>query len=82
MVSQYSTDGGKTFKEYRGTNLSDESNADPAMYDLLAPVGLRGSFIVPQHRDYFQAVAKRVTETPPSWETTSWSWASSRRIRS
>lgn len=57
VVSQYSTDGGKTFTEYRVTNTSDEPNADPAMYDYTVASGFGGSFIVPQYGDYFQAVA-------------------------
>ena len=57
VVSQYSTDNGATFTEYRVTNVSDEPNSDPAMYDYLAASGFGGSFIVPQYGDYFQAVA-------------------------
>ncbi len=57
VVSQYSTDGGQTFTEYRVTSVSDEPNADPAMYDYLAASGFGGSFIVPQYGDYFQAVS-------------------------
>ncbi len=57
VVSQYSTDGGATFTEYRVTNVSDEPNADPAMYDYTVGSGFGGSFIVPQYGDYFQALA-------------------------
>lgn len=57
VVSQYSTDGGSTFKELRVTNVSDEPDADPAMYDYLVSSGFGGSFIVPQYGDYFQALA-------------------------
>ncbi len=57
VVSQYSTDGGKTFTEYRVTNISDEPNSDPAMYDYTVASGFGGSFIVPQYGDYFQAIS-------------------------
>ncbi len=57
VVSQYSTDGGQTFTQYRVTSTSDEPNSDPAMYDYTVASGFGGSFIVPQYGDYFQAVA-------------------------
>ncbi len=57
VVSQYSTDGGATFHELRITNVSNEPDSDPVMYDYTVASGFGGSFVVPQYGDYFQGVA-------------------------
>ena len=57
VVSQYSTDAGATFHEYRITNVSNEPDSDPAMYDYMVASGFGGSFVVPQYGDYLQAVS-------------------------
>ncbi len=56
VVSQSTKDGGATFHEWRLTNVSNEPNSEPMMYDYLVPAGFGGSFLVPQYGDYFQAV--------------------------
>ena len=55
VVASVSTDQGATFHRVRVTNVSNEPNSDPAMYDYLAPFG--GAFVVPQYGDYLQARA-------------------------
>ncbi len=57
VVSQFSTDGGTTFTEYRVTSVSNEPDSDPVMYDYTVASGFGGSFVVPQYGDYFQGVA-------------------------
>lgn len=56
VLAQISTDGGTTWSTRRITPVSDEPNADPAMYDYTIPNGFGGSMVVPQFGDYFQAV--------------------------
>jgi len=57
VVASVSTDQGQTFHRVRVTNVSNEPDSDPAMYDYLVSSGFGGSFIVPQYGDYFQARA-------------------------
>ena len=57
VVASVSTDQGQTFHRVRVTNVSNEPDSDPAMFDYLAPNGFGGSFIVPQYGDYLQARA-------------------------
>lgn len=57
VVTQVSSDQGKTWTLNRVTTTSDEPNSDPAMYDYLVASGFGGSFIVPQYGDYLQGVA-------------------------
>ncbi len=57
VVSQVSTDQGKTWTMVRVTSTSDEPSADPAMYNYLAASGFGGSFIVPQYGDYLTCEA-------------------------
>ena len=49
-----STDAGATWSWVRVTNVSDEPNADPVLFNYNAQFG--GAFVVPQFGDYFQAV--------------------------
>ena len=57
VVASVSTDLGQTFHRVRVTNVSNEPDSDPAMFDYLVSSGFGGSFIVPQYGDYFQARA-------------------------
>lgn len=50
-----SNDGGQSFSNVRVTNVSDEPNSDPALFDYTQQFG--GSWLVPQFGDYFQAIA-------------------------
>ncbi len=55
VLSSVSTDGGVTFANVRLTNVSDEPNSDPALFDYTTTFG--GAWLVPQFGDYLQAVA-------------------------
>ncbi len=57
VVADVSNDEGQTFHQVRVTNVSNEPNSDPAMYNYLAANGFGGSFIVPQYGDYMQVAA-------------------------
>ncbi len=57
VVADVSNDQGVTFHQVRVTNLSNEPDSDPAMYDYLVSSGFGGSFIVPQYGDYMQVAA-------------------------
>ena len=55
VVASVSTDQGQTFTTSRLTNVSDEPNADPVLFDYFTQFG--GAFVVPQFGDYQQASA-------------------------
>ena len=57
VVADVSNDQGTTFHQVRVTNVSNEPDSDPAMFDYLTPSGFGGSFIVPQYGDYMQVAA-------------------------
>lgn len=57
VVADVSNDQGQTFHQIRVTNVSNEPDSDPSMYDYLAASGFGGSFIVPQYGDYMQVDA-------------------------
>ena len=57
VVADVSTNQGASFSHHRITNVSNEPDADPVMYNYLASAGFGGSFVVPQYGDYLQADA-------------------------
>ncbi len=57
VVADVSNDEGQTFHQVRVTNVSNEPNSDPMMYDYLVGNGFGGSFVVPQYGDYMQVAA-------------------------
>ena len=57
VVADVSNDAGTTFHQIRVTNVSNEPDSDPSMYNYLAASGFGGSFIVPQYGDYMQVAA-------------------------
>ncbi|MCI4350492.1 MAG: glycoside hydrolase [Thermoplasmata archaeon] len=57
VVASTSIDHGTTWGLMRVTNVSDEPNADPQMFDYSRANGFGGSMSVPQYGDYLQAVA-------------------------
>ena len=57
VVASVSVDRGVTFGSVRLTNVSDEPNADPGLFNYTAPSGSGGALFAPQFGDYLQAVA-------------------------
>src|SRR2546425_5350041 len=57
VVASVSTDRGFSFGAVRLTNVSDEPNADPGLFNNTAPSGSGGALFAPQFGDYLQAVA-------------------------
>ena len=57
VVASVSTDRGFSFGAVRLTNVSDEPNADPGLFNYTAPFGSGGALFAPQFGDYLQAVA-------------------------
>lgn len=57
VVASVSVDRGLTFGSVLLTNVSDEPNADPGLFNYTAPFGLGGAQFAPQFGDYLQAVA-------------------------
>ncbi len=55
VLASVSIDGGQTFSSVRVTNVSDEPNSDPALFDYFTQFG--GAWLVPQFGDYLQAIA-------------------------
>jgi hypothetical protein len=57
VVASTSSNAGQTFHQQRITNVSNEPDSDPNMYNYLISAGFGGSFTLPQYGDYFEATA-------------------------
>ncbi|MHB8567378.1 MAG: hypothetical protein ACYC7D_01255 [Nitrososphaerales archaeon] len=57
VAASISYNNGNSFSRERITQVSNEPNADPQMYNYNVTSGFGGSFSVPQYGDYFQSVA-------------------------
>ncbi len=57
VAASVSWNNGNSFSRERITQVSNEPDADPVMYNYNVTSGFGGSFVVPQYGDYFQSVA-------------------------
>lgn len=58
VVASISNNAGRTFSQHRVTDVSNEPDSDPNMFNYIVPGGFGGSFSVPQYGDYFEATAR------------------------
>jgi hypothetical protein len=57
VVAATSNNAGQNFHQIRVTSVSNEPDADPSMFNYIAPAGIGGAFTVPQYGDYFEGTA-------------------------